>query len=77
MKTMKLSRFPSRVQTEIFSSMELIDILFLSFCSKKIKEMIESSIKSRLDKIISISYFSSSPDNVRISSSNSNGPILG
>ncbi|EFO90519.1 hypothetical protein CRE_08236 [Caenorhabditis remanei] len=72
MKTMKLSRFPLVVQTEIFSSMELIDILFLSFCSKKIKEMIESSIKSRLDKIISISYSTSKPDYVQISSSNSN-----
>ncbi|KAF1768888.1 hypothetical protein GCK72_000701 [Caenorhabditis remanei] len=34
--------------------------------------MIESTMKSRLDKIISITYFSSNPDNVRISSSNSN-----
>ncbi|EFO90762.1 hypothetical protein CRE_08241 [Caenorhabditis remanei] len=70
MKTMKLSRFPSVVQTEIFSSMELIDIIFLSFCSKKIKERIESTIKSRLDKIISITYTSSGPEYATISSSN-------
>ncbi|EFO90804.1 hypothetical protein CRE_08244 [Caenorhabditis remanei] len=72
MKTMKLSSFPLRVQTEIFSSMELIDILFLSFCSKKLKKSIESCIKLRLDKIISITYCSSKPNNVRILSSNSN-----
>ncbi|KAF1768821.1 hypothetical protein GCK72_000634 [Caenorhabditis remanei] len=38
--------------------------------------MIDSSMKSRLDKIISISYFSSCPDNVSISSSNSNNKKL-
>ncbi|KAF1768718.1 hypothetical protein GCK72_000531 [Caenorhabditis remanei] len=52
--------------------MELIDILFLSFCSKKLKKSIESSIQSRLDKIISITYCSSKPANISISSSNSN-----
>ncbi|EFO90734.1 hypothetical protein CRE_08235 [Caenorhabditis remanei] len=69
MKTMKLSRFPLRVQTEIFSSMELIDILLLSFCSKKIKETIKSTMKSRFDKMIFITYSSTSPDEARISSS--------
>ncbi|EFO90520.1 hypothetical protein CRE_08221 [Caenorhabditis remanei] len=72
MKTMKLSSFPFPVQTEIFSSMKLIDILFLSFCSKKLKKSIKSCMKSRFDKIISITYFSSKPNNVRILSSNSN-----
>ncbi|EFP02941.1 hypothetical protein CRE_28353 [Caenorhabditis remanei] len=72
MKTMKLSGFPSVVQAEIFSSMELIDILLLSFCSKKVKERIERTMKSRFDKIISISYSSSSLEKASISSSNSN-----
>ncbi|EFP08867.1 hypothetical protein CRE_18008 [Caenorhabditis remanei] len=53
---MQLLRFPNLVQEKIFGSLELDELLVLSFCSNRTKYLIECLQKNRFRKIATISY---------------------
>ncbi|KAF1768838.1 hypothetical protein GCK72_000651 [Caenorhabditis remanei] len=53
---MKLLRFPYLVQQEIMSTMDYQDLFLLSFCSKRVKNLVISSEKSRFKEIETVKY---------------------
>ncbi|CAP38918.2 Protein CBG22289 [Caenorhabditis briggsae] len=61
---MILSKYPSLVQQEILENLNNIDLLFLSFASKKMKKLIKSTQMNRFKSINSIGYYCDSTDQI-------------
>ncbi|EFO92838.1 hypothetical protein CRE_18196 [Caenorhabditis remanei] len=53
---MKFLSFPTLVQREIFDTFDLSELLILSFCSKKLKYLIQAIQKHRLNKVGTVKY---------------------
>ncbi|KAF1768860.1 hypothetical protein GCK72_000673 [Caenorhabditis remanei] len=69
--SIKLSKFSSLVQSEILSSMELVDLLMMASCSQKFYQNMKSMMRSRFDKILTITYESRASNSIDITSSSS------
>ncbi|KAF1768865.1 hypothetical protein GCK72_000678 [Caenorhabditis remanei] len=68
---MNFSKCSLLIQKEILSSMELVDLLMMASCSEKFTRNMKSLMKSRFDKILTITYKSNPLSYINISSSSS------
>ena len=53
---MKFLSFSTLVQREVFDTFDLSELLVLSFCSKKLKYLIQAIQKHRLNKVGTVKY---------------------
>ncbi|EFP08475.1 hypothetical protein CRE_15470 [Caenorhabditis remanei] len=65
---MKISKFPWVVQKEILRRMNLIELVFMSFCSRKLREFVVNMIKWKSSQLETIFYHWHSPDYTRVAS---------
>ncbi|KAF1768992.1 hypothetical protein GCK72_000805 [Caenorhabditis remanei] len=67
--SIEISKLSWLIQREIFSNMELVDLLMMASCSQKFYQNMKSLMRSRFDKIFTITYESKAQSYINISSS--------
>ncbi|EFP11007.1 hypothetical protein CRE_30878 [Caenorhabditis remanei] len=63
---MKLLHFPTLILRNIFSNLSLSELVLLSYCSERVRNVIVSIQKNRLKKVLSILYYFDSDDDLFI-----------
>ena len=72
---MKLLKFPSLVQQNVFEFLEFKQLLFLSSCSKRTRYSIQSLQKYRWKDIKFVQYFFDKKDNINVSVKSENSSV--